>query len=464
MSQVFKAWAPNVAGALSFSTAGSGCYPTPPVRANLGDQHVRYIIAYQDRNLLDAVIPMFARIRRLAGDFICLCVGTCSDNPLEPGDQMSGRLFIFHDFDAWKLEPSILVGEAQKKLREFAKTSAPNGNLSNYFHPTYTNLLNQITSESSFFVDFELTRSGMVTLTIPDDYENKVSSHAPKFPVGQLERQHMERVVCSQLFFFLKDLAHTHQHHDPKLDTLVDIHPFDGNETEWRSKTLRYLYRKVIEYKRNARINNYHSSLGILIYAKSFRSISAKDNIKDLPPIIQDELLEEAIKAGLQNTCTVIDHSGESPKKQIDFFIAFGTFIITIAMLLSLTKYADGNPRPDAVLKALGDLLVCYTFPTIATSYVFYLVMNMKFNGKIDLFKSRYSRIFLLLLQPLSQFVAAMIPILIGIIAVIACVVFLNYWYDFPVFKLLLPLVNGYEFYLPLGLKRLLAWLHLGNY
>jgi hypothetical protein len=317
MSTVFKGWIPNVSGALSFSTIGSGYYPSQPIRANLGDQKVRYIIAYQHRNLLDAIIPFYARLIGIQGNFVCLCLAKCSDDPLNFDDTMHGRLFIYDDQDFWKKNAKTKVIDAQQRLRAFIHVNGQSSTLENYFDSTYLHLLNQFPTTSSFFLDFELRRSGIATLTIPENYQQLISPNAPAFPVNQQEREHMERIVSSQLFFFLKDLAHNHQHHDPKLDTLVDIHPFNGNEEEWRSKTLRYLYRKIIEYKRNIRASNYHSSLGILIYAKSFRGISLKENkIEDLHPLIQDDLLEDAIKAGLQNTCFNQD-DGKNPMSKI---------------------------------------------------------------------------------------------------------------------------------------------------
>lgn len=429
MPTVFKAWVPNVSGALSFSTIGSGFYPSQPVRANIGDQSVRYIIAYQERNLLDAVFPFLARFRGLRGKFICLCVAHSSDNPLDSSEDLQGRIFIFHDHDQWERDPKGLVHQSQQKLRRFV-TAGGGASLRNYFSSTHSQLLQQLLAFSDFFVDFTLNRNGVTTLTIPDNYEALISPNAPSFPGTLADRQHVERIVCSQLFFFLKDLAHNHQHHDPKLDTLVDIHPFH-NDIEWRARIIRILYRKVIEYKRNVRPSNYHSSLGMLIYAKSFRGISLKDGISQLQPIIQDDLLEDAIKAGLQNTCFLEEGDQNKQKPLVSFFIPIITFILTVGMLLSLTDYKVDNPDP--VLGFLGFLLVCYTAPVIGCFFVYYLYSNMRFNGKMDLATNRFSRTSLVILQPLNQTLAAVIPIICGSLAILAGVIFLNYWYKVDV-------------------------------
>ena len=246
--------------------------------------------------------------------------------------------------------------------------------------------------------------------------------------------------MCAHSFsFFLKDLAHNHQHHDPKLDTLVDIHPYI-DEKDWRSRVLRFLYRKIIEYKRNLVTENYHSSLGILIYAKSFRGITDREeNIKDLPPFIQDDLLEDAIKAGLQNTC-FLDERGKTGTDTINFFIVAGTFILTIAMLLSLTEYKVKTPDP--ALTTLADLLVGYTIPLIGSAYVGYMVVET-LRGKKEL--SRRSRTALLILQPFDQITAAMLPFVAGILSIGLCLWFLNSWYDFPVVATVRSLMGQYS-------------------
>lgn len=425
MPQVFKAWVPNVSGALSFSAIGSGCYPDHPVRANIGDQKIRYLVAYQRRELIDAISPFFARRRGYLGEFVCLCVASSSDDPMDTSDLLQGKLFIFHDLVQWETSVQPLVVSAQEKLREFAGVMTGAALLSTSFGPTVSNLHSLLPAFSSFFIDFSLTRSGIASLSIPDDYEAHISPSAPIFPTDTLQRQHAERVVCSQLFFFLKDLCHNHQHHDPKADTIVDIHPANGNDLEWRAKVLRVLYRKIIEFKRNSRGASFHSSLGILLYAKSFRGITFREMKKELPPVIQDELLEDAIKAGIQNTCFSVE--SDTTKNNLNLYIAILTFLLTVSMLLSLTDYKVKNPHP--FLMYLGDFLVQKTALLLGFFGLIYILGNMKFSGKFDLADYKISRNVLIFLQPLDQRVAGNLLIICGILLVIGLIVFLGLWY-----------------------------------
>jgi hypothetical protein len=59
---------------------------------------------------------------------------------------------------------------------------------------------------------------------------------APTFPAGE-RGGHIEHILTAQLFFFLRDIGHRHQHHDPNTDTVVDLwkdnpnDPFDWNQS-----------------------------------------------------------------------------------------------------------------------------------------------------------------------------------------------------------------------------------------
>ncbi|MBU5635484.1 hypothetical protein KOM00_01925 [Geomonas sp. Red69] len=434
MQRVFKAWVPNVSGALSFNTLGSGSYPAQPVRANIGDHSSRFIICYQHRTLLDAVSKTLAKRNAIYGEFVCLCVGTSSDDPLCLDDTLRGRLFLFEFADDWKQDAKPMVDDAMQVLRQYPGYSVARtgSTLGNYFQGRYQDLLDNIPASCAFFVDFELERTGVVTLTMPDSIEHQISKSAPRLPTDQYDRSHMERIVCSQLFFFLKDICHNHQHHDPKSDTLVDIHEVNGDEKKWRSNVLRFLYRKVIECKRDFRPASYNSSLGVLIYAKSFRGISMReigggDDKFFIPPVVQDDLLETAIKAGFQNSSYKIEASDAVAGARISRYTAAWTLAVTVILLLSITPVKLSEP--DLTLIHVGVLLVRYTLPCAAIAWVFYRFKHMDFGKKIDIADMWIARRSLLVLQALDQRTAGFILIGLGVASILGAILFLYFWY-----------------------------------
>lgn len=430
MGQVYKTWVPNVSGALSFSMLGTGTYPSPAWRANVGDQFKRYIVSYQKRPLLDAVIPIIAKMTGISGDFVCTCVASCSDNPSDTFDTLTGRLFIFHDLKLWKKHARKAINDAQSLLWDYSQKCeiGLNNQLESYFEGNYQNLSDLLPRLSSYFVDFTVQRNGVTTLTCPDNIADLVSPDAPEFPADSVQKLHIEKIVCSQLFFFLKDLCHNHQHHPPKSDTLVDVHAFLGDDVEWRSKILRVLYRKIIEFKRDSRPESYNSSLGILIYAKAFRGISVKEvQGIEIPPIVQDELLENSIKVGFNNCWHKIQTKELHESSKYSRYTALWTLVLTIALLLSITGYKVSNP--DIVLVHFGCVLARHTFPIVSFIIVCYWLKNLRFRGKLNIADNRLIRRVLLILQPLNQTMAAFIVIFIGLLSFTVTLIVLFYLY-----------------------------------
>jgi hypothetical protein len=408
--RIYKTWVPTVSGALSFSTLGSGGHPTRPIRANIGDHRVRYVIAIQKRDLLDSLVKFVAK-RIYSGNFVCVCVGKSSDDPLTQHDVLVGRLAIYHDEKIWKRDYRPFIAEKLDLLRSFPSSQDTQNSLEKAFEDHFLNVKTFISESSSFFVDFRLNRNGVTTLTVPN-HNNEY------FPSDELERQHMERIVVSQAFFFLKDLSHNHQHHHRSLDTLVDVHLFTGNEIAWRSSILRFLYRKIIECKRDLRPEAYNSSLGILIYAKAFKKITEREIGKNVGilPDTDDDLLGESIRAGFQNSNHKQEQRENRRTNRLILFISGGTLLLTIVLLLTLTTFKIDHTKTDGLLVLIGCFLVKHTWIVVGLLFASYAVVTLRFKGKHDLADRYLIRYLVKWLQCFDQRLAGLIAIIIGII------------------------------------------------
>jgi hypothetical protein len=111
-----------------------------------------------------------------------------------------------------------------------------------------------------------------------------------------------QELVCQQAFFYLKDITHEHQHHNQKTDTMIGLHLITDGDSEaiWYSRTLKRLYKRVLEFKRSKDQNIYASTLGLLAYVDSFCTIAKEkltlDDYKKIP-IKNHETLKSSIKA-----------------------------------------------------------------------------------------------------------------------------------------------------------------------
>jgi len=277
----FKGWIPTVSGRLSFSLFGATTHPTDATTTNISDRDTRYVISYQQRYLLDAVLSrrLASLIFGLTGEFSAVCIGKASNNPAVPSEHMEGFLFLFRK--KWKDAHGLIEAE---RLYLQGQQPVATGKLESIYEHRFGDLALALLTKSIFAARFRLDRDGEATLEIPD--LNSLSDDAPSFPNS--EKEHYLHLVSSQLFFFLKDIAHHHQHHDPHTDTLVDLHQFDeGDDYYWRCETLRGLYRKILEFKRLRSESVCRSARGVLVYARSFKSLSEKKLGRAIEPELQ---------------------------------------------------------------------------------------------------------------------------------------------------------------------------------
>ncbi|CAK0750858.1 hypothetical protein CCP2SC5_1710005 [Azospirillaceae bacterium] len=199
------------------------------------------------------------------GSFVFLCVAKVVRQTAQE-DALEGRLFIF-DVSTWKKSVLEYVAVTQKELLEFCQSADAAAN-AQFCSEQIKKLERSLTGQYFFYAEFSLRRSGTCKLT--QGASENFSLRAPK--IGDDKIVHM---LCSQLFYFLKDISHNHQHHSKSTDTIVDLiecHTHD--DFLWRRETLFSLYRKIVSYKRNPQSDVFYSSLGVLAYAETFMEIS----------------------------------------------------------------------------------------------------------------------------------------------------------------------------------------------
>ncbi|OIQ39091.1 MAG: hypothetical protein BM560_17850 [Roseobacter sp. MedPE-SWde] len=127
--------------------------------------------------------------------------------------------------------------------------------------PSFTTLLTQVTelceNHASASAEFVLERGGKFEITL---------DHPPNGDDPEICQ-----VLANQFFYFFKDISHVHQHHDPKLDAITEVHLVRGDKDEsWRDHTVNSLYRSIIRFKRFRREKSLFRASGILAYSKSF--------------------------------------------------------------------------------------------------------------------------------------------------------------------------------------------------
>src|SRR5205085_1594541 len=84
---------------------------------------------------------------------------------------------------------------------------------------------------AGFHAKFELLRTGEIEIT--HDVAGRTSPQSLTPPTGPRGNRFIHS-ICAQLYFFLKDICHRHQHHHPTTDTIIDLYRAD-DDVEWRN-------------------------------------------------------------------------------------------------------------------------------------------------------------------------------------------------------------------------------------
>lgn len=354
--RVFKAWIPTVTGALSFSAFGEASHPPRAISVNRADARHRYLVSYQRRDTSDVLLPfrrlLGPRLFYTHGDFWFLCIG--KSVPGENADQefFEGRLFLFCEKQVWRGNAEHRVRHLQDILSAYdsRKVKKPIGQ---YFDTRYGFALEDLSPISSFYCDFSLTRSGNLTLSVNlPDLTSGSWADGP-FSADSEERHHQVSRVMSQMFFFLRDILHRHQHHDPQTDTIVDVREaYDTDDLSWRQHTLFGLYRHIIRYKRSYRGSTFDDALGVSAYARTFKAICKKELKSSLfrkIPDFRSFELEKSISAIQERSRKTLADSANKNTLAATIIISILGLIISFLSLLQIAKVEIADPDPRVV-------------------------------------------------------------------------------------------------------------------
>jgi hypothetical protein len=336
------------------------------VFANIADDRIRYLAAYQFRDAADVLLPF----RSILSPFLFGIDGriwfvflACTEEvPGKHQYHLNGRAFMFTDQSRWKQEVRPGIRDFQDHLRGFLFHD--HGNLRNYAHNQHANVLDLCTKTCSFYADVKIKRSGTSELSFPSPIS--AAHGAPVLPSDPEKLTHIIHILASQLFFFLKDIGHRHQHHDETTDQIVLLYETSPDEdSSWRNKTLFSIYRKVIQIKRDPHISTFSDSLGLIAYADSFTKISAEENKSDPPPPYFGRETSYSIKA----TQARVERETRDRQRLLDIFrtttLTVAGVLFSFMGLLKLSNYTS-SVKPNPILTGILEWILVYPLQSIA--------------------------------------------------------------------------------------------------
>jgi len=399
--QRFRGWIPTVSGCLSFSIFGENDFPRKVVSNNVANAENRYIISWQKRLLTDTVLPFkeltSGSFLKEEGVFWCVCVASCGDNPVISDNKLSGTLYLFHGKKMWhQVERDII--EKQRALSSHLLDG----------DSEFQIFQESLISKCSYYAKFNLSRNGDTEIVSPENLDS-FSELAPNFPKGVDARNRQLHMVSSQLFFFLKDIAHHHQHHAPTTDTMIDIYTIDGDDDyNWRCSTLRVLLRKILEFKRSTDIGSIRSSLGVLAYTNSFCDISKKVLNRKLSPKFNKRSLEQSIKATDEIKSLVIQKRIRAQELFRNLFFSFLGIVFAVIGLARVAKTPIPIETVDPLIVEISSFVIGHLLLSILFLGLFILAGMLAFRA-IDYTEWIVVRNFYRILQALKLKISVII-------------------------------------------------------
>jgi hypothetical protein len=267
----YAGWVPTANGRLSFRQIGESKHPTESIYANITTGKGRMVLAYQHRPLSDVLFQSIIHyLCNISGRFWFVLAARSDEEPSN-AEEMQGFIGIYKSRDDWRRHENAVRDSIQdiNSLRFSLENDRDS-----VTERAFSNAQAHVNETADIRIAFHIFRSGEVYFSEPsfrdanlafasNDYADKCGHNFPKW-------------VADQSYFFLRDIAHFHQHHAPSSDTILILQRRDEADQNWRKRIIFSLYHQVIKAKRFGDAPSAYQSLGIQAYCMSFKRICSK--------------------------------------------------------------------------------------------------------------------------------------------------------------------------------------------
>lgn len=320
-TDIYKGWVPVVAGRLSFRLVGNTSVPQPCEFINLAWQGGGLVVVQQVRTFnMDLLLGRPGLKSSGKGDettecvFICVADWPASDDKLAP---MSGTIAMLAECHWERFEQSFTAAQHALEAAVRTRTTPDQKHLDHIY---------QVVERIDVKARFTLTRGGEVELQLV--HHNIYAESAEVISTKSEAIAMLKHGVASQIYFFLRDIAHHHKHHDPKSDALLDVWPLDTVRPEgWRQEVAVALWRTAVTMRRGFD----GSAAGFVAYALAFKAICARAG--SCPPLFAS-ILHDPLLLSIEAQRARDMHRLAAEEAKSDFFLQ--TWVASAALLLGV--------------------------------------------------------------------------------------------------------------------------------
>jgi len=309
-------WIPTLIGNISYSLAGRAEYPYPSEVCIFEYNNTFHYLISQKRITHDSQLGISALIpshrlskelealilqkRGLFSSCQAVLIGSCSELDKDKELQIEKEPIVGKNFQSLNGQVFFIPKtKGAKKLNQILKSSickinkALSNRESGFCSEKAFEVKDVLEKELkkvcvarnrkfTFFVcDFSLERNGVCYLSSLKKLEknnDNIIENIDTYDQGQLT----DKQAYNQIFFFLKDIFHSHKFHSPDYDTLTQVHKAEAIDIlSWAKETLKDFYRVAIGASPE-------ESLGIIYYARAFKEVIKNDSSLSSGKVITD--------------------------------------------------------------------------------------------------------------------------------------------------------------------------------
>jgi hypothetical protein len=303
----YSAWVPTAVGRLSFRHVGDTDHPVRTNYANRVDPaDIRYILVRQIRALSDATFPLLTdTLTGRSGTFAFFLTaqsdkatsrndarltGRISIVPIKMYLRFPGRAIMTHSDTDIVAKVDEAISDLHR-LRSYGPERSPEDD--------YSRIRDYLAQHVPIHVDFMLARDGVVRMKKPvfrDASLGEASTNQAK-AIGV----DYPRYLAEQAYFFLRDVAHAHQHHEPQTDTLLGLQETDPDDIEWRNRLLFALHHHVIGQRRIRNPEPLIRTQGVIAYARAFEACSTRALDQKRLVTFEADALSQSVSASIKS-------------------------------------------------------------------------------------------------------------------------------------------------------------------
>ncbi|MER9654495.1 hypothetical protein NKJ26_13380 [Mesorhizobium sp. M0152] len=401
-----KGWVPTVNGRLSYKIIGESRHPTMAEYANVGTPEYQFVLAIQSRNTTDVLFHwLLAKFFQISGDFNFVFCARARRGSKSPDDPLIGRIYVVRPGSDSSIQLKEKMQGWLHSLRS-AEYGVEKAELCKLFGSLHLELTNICDLRANVI----LHRNGMISISKMSFSDDEIYQNSLQY--ANNDHVEIESLWADQLYYFVRDISHQHQHHSPDADTMITTYRVRGRSMDWCNRVIYALYFYIINSKRRLEPTEQVRVLGVLAYLNSFKQVATEQAALSNLPLKMPAFNDQATKDSINATKSYLDLKFSEKKQNSD---KYRTVLFTVAAtLLTLVNFVSGFASPNVEpAKWVGDLAnfvkvnayICLAPPAIIMVWWLsdmFLVPN--YEAKRDAVRLGFAnrRVFAAVLIPLS--------------------------------------------------------------